>query len=114
MDETESKFEFKFGFHVAGSSNVPDDAFASSINNTKIREVANAFLVNARQVTDLGYTPDLERVRPICNDRRGSTDSQNRYFPCNSCNGAGHVPTDFGEKVLALMRHTTSDRCTSG
>lgn len=24
---------------------------------------------------------------------------------CHQCHGAGHVPTPFGERVLALMRH---------
>jgi DnaJ-class molecular chaperone len=24
---------------------------------------------------------------------------------CDHCNGAGFVPTEFGEKVLTLMRH---------
>lgn len=25
--------------------------------------------------------------------------------PCTACDGAGHVPTAMGKRVLALMRH---------
>jgi len=35
---------------------------------------------------------------------------------CGLCDGAGHIPTEFGERVLALMRHNFKplhdDLCT--
>lgn len=30
--------------------------------------------------------------------------------PCTRCGGAGHVPTDLGEKILTLVRHNSSVR----
>jgi DnaJ-class molecular chaperone len=46
----------------------------------------------------------LETVCQFCDGsgEQGDTEQRRR---CVNCKGAGHVPTKFGEKVLALMRH---------
>jgi DnaJ-class molecular chaperone len=50
---------------------------------------------------------------PVLEEHCGSCDGQGWYWPedrdsrrwCEVCNGAGFVPTEFGERVLELMRH---------
>lgn len=50
--------------------------------------------------------PDLEKRCDVCGGRGGSRECDHcRWDPCGSCNGSGYKPTDFGKKVLDLMRH---------
>jgi RecJ-like exonuclease len=44
----------------------------------------------------------LEIPCPCCDGRGWEWYSHER---CDVCDGAGYMPTDLGEKVLALMRH---------
>lgn len=46
----------------------------------------------------------LETLCLSCNGRGGETE-RGRWCPCYDCEGAGYLPTEYGEKVLALMRH---------
>ena len=52
--------------------------------------------------------PELETLCPECN---GDTDYNGNpsgpWRPCGSCDGAGYIPTEFGERVLALIRHNS-------
>ena len=55
-------------------------------------------------------THDLENVEltlemkcPRCQGL-GAPDGDLRY-PCRNCAGRGYVPTDFGNKVIELVRH---------
>ncbi|MDB5296824.1 MAG: hypothetical protein JWO31_2807 [Phycisphaerales bacterium] len=48
--------------------------------------------------------PELETPCEWCEGRGWYTDAQRRVR-CSDCGGAGHVPTEFGERVLSLMRH---------
>jgi DnaJ-class molecular chaperone len=53
-----------------------------------------------------GMLPDLEECCDRCLGEGGRWNEYSDYWHrCGQCNGAGHVPTEFGEKVLALMRH---------
>ena len=49
--------------------------------------------------------PELETVCPVCNGRGGELFDYDEWDDCCRCNGAGHVPTKAGEKILLLMRH---------
>ena len=40
--------------------------------------------------------PELETV---CEHCRG------KWSDCHRCGGSGYIPTEFGERVLALLRH---------
>ena len=54
---------------------------------------------------------DLPSLETICGHCEGAGGDWNRdgygdeWQRCYWCDGAGHVPTPFGERVLALMRH---------
>lgn len=48
--------------------------------------------------------PSLETICEKCEGSGIFRDSGKRCR-CDWCNSAGYVPTEFGEKVLALMRH---------
>ena len=50
--------------------------------------------------------PGLETPCPSCRGRGEywSDDCDSRRG-CETCGGAGFVPTDLGERILALMRH---------
>lgn len=48
--------------------------------------------------------PVLEVLCPNCRGA-GGWKCDEGWHSCGRCNGAGHVPTEFGERVLALMRH---------
>jgi DnaJ-class molecular chaperone len=47
---------------------------------------------------------DLERLCPRCRGQGGDTEL-GCWYSCGECNGAGYIPTEYGKKVLALMRH---------
>lgn len=49
--------------------------------------------------------PELEHLCHACCGRGGSENSYGQRFVCAECNGAGYVPTSFGEKILEFMRH---------
>jgi DnaJ-class molecular chaperone len=38
-------------------------------------------------------------------DGNGRRRKEGEWVRCSMCNGAGYIPTETGEKVLALMRH---------
>ena len=48
--------------------------------------------------------PDLE---DLCGSCRGKGYDRGRGGPvrCDVCNGAGFISTEFGERILNLMRH---------
>jgi DnaJ-class molecular chaperone len=48
--------------------------------------------------------PDFERRCEACRGD-GSYRGRDGRVRCGICNGSGWVPTEWGEKVLALMRH---------
>ena len=48
----------------------------------------------------------LEDKCPYCYGKGESIqEGSGRRLLCEMCNGSGYVPTEFGERVLALMRH---------
>ena len=47
---------------------------------------------------------ELESVCAFCHGAGGHDGLRGRVR-CMNCKGAGHVPTNFGEKVIAIMRH---------
>lgn len=49
--------------------------------------------------------PELEVRCERCGGEGGVSYSGGRVDTCYRCHGAGHIPTDFGERVLALMQH---------
>jgi len=50
--------------------------------------------------------PELETACPECeSDADYNGNPCGSWRPCGYCGGARYVPTDFGEKVLALIRH---------
>jgi hypothetical protein len=50
--------------------------------------------------------PDLETPCPICKGKGGSRCEVNgEWSYCWHCGGAGFLTTDFGGKVLSLLRH---------
>jgi hypothetical protein len=48
--------------------------------------------------------PDLETVCGRCQGRSGHKES-GEWIDCHFCAGAGFIPTDFGAKVIALLKH---------
>jgi DnaJ-class molecular chaperone len=48
---------------------------------------------------------DLEVPCRSCRGTRGAFDDDGVRESCADCGGAGYVPTEYGQKVLALMRH---------
>jgi hypothetical protein len=49
-------------------------------------------------------TNELEVKCDKC-DGQGGWHFDGGWGKCHVCHGAGHIPTEFGQKVLALMRH---------
>ena len=50
--------------------------------------------------------PELEHSCQECAGKGGQTAMYaDDWEVCSACMGAGYIPTDFGRKVLALMRH---------
>jgi hypothetical protein len=49
----------------------------------------------------------LERRCVFCNGEGGAGPSElcDRFLSCTRCHGSGHLPTETGKKILALMRH---------
>ena len=59
--------------------------------------------------------PDLETICPECEaDGDYNDNACGPWCPCGSCGGAGHIPTEFGEKVLALIRHNICLNSSAG
>ena len=50
------------------------------------------------------HFPPLEVVCSRCSGKGGHYECD-RWISCHFCQGAGHIPTEFGERVLALIRH---------
>jgi hypothetical protein len=48
--------------------------------------------------------PDLERLCVSCGGK-GVYEGGGRSVACHSCGGSGWETTEFGERVLELMRH---------
>jgi hypothetical protein len=48
--------------------------------------------------------PVLEILCTECNGKGGSREVD-RWFDCLECEGAGYVPTEAGEAIIALVRH---------
>jgi DnaJ-class molecular chaperone len=58
-------------------------------------------------IGDVLAMPDpaaLESQCPSCGGRGGVDDIDGR-ITCMTCRGRGFIPTETGEKVLALIRH---------
>jgi DnaJ-class molecular chaperone len=51
-----------------------------------------------------GPLPDLEVACDHCNGE-GELGSHAGDVRCHKCGGAGHIPTEFGLRILALVRH---------
>lgn len=68
-----------------------------------------------KKETTLESLPKLETICPEC---KGDTDYNGNpsgpWRPCGSCDGAGHIPTEFGVRVLALIRHNNRSDSGSG
>lgn len=52
--------------------------------------------------------PPLERKCNYC-DGSGVAYQTRERNPCPYCSGTGHIPTKFGEGVLALVRHNIKE-----
>jgi hypothetical protein len=52
----------------------------------------------------LEHLPELEVVCKECRGEGGSKWA-GEWSECSFCDGAGYIPTEFGQKVLALVRH---------
>ena len=48
--------------------------------------------------------PELESACRKCGGK-GEWEEYGRLIICPNCDGAGHIPTDFGKKVIALIQH---------
>ncbi len=48
--------------------------------------------------------PELEVKCSACNGL-GGEEERRRWNRCVVCDGAGYIATEFGDKVLLLMRH---------
>jgi hypothetical protein len=51
--------------------------------------------------------PELETVCDRCNGTGGSRDG-GEWSDCHDCAGVGHIPTEYGKKVLALIQNNIS------
>jgi hypothetical protein len=49
--------------------------------------------------------PLLEAKCDRCSGRGWYDEGDGDRQRCGVCNGAGHVPTEWGERILALLRH---------
>jgi Tryptophan RNA-binding attenuator protein inhibitory protein len=50
--------------------------------------------------------PELESVCPYCEGIGGKAPMyEDGWDVCWNCMGAGYVPTEFGKRVIALIRH---------
>jgi hypothetical protein len=62
----------------------------------------NAFMNGDGEIS----LPDLESSCPICKGKGGCRlEDTGEWRDCGICYGAGYMPTAFGEKILALVRH---------
>jgi Tryptophan RNA-binding attenuator protein inhibitory protein len=61
-------------------------------------------MANTSINSELNAMPDLERPCEACNGDGGFR-GQNGRVRCGICNGSGWEPTEFGEKILALVSH---------
>ncbi len=52
----------------------------------------------------LGSLPELETACRLC-DGEGRVHEEGKWRRCGCCDGAGYEPTEFGERVLNLLRH---------
>jgi hypothetical protein len=52
----------------------------------------------------MAQLPELETVCIHCKGE-GRYSGGRKSYRCEACDGAGYTPTEFGAKVLALMRH---------
>ena len=59
---------------------------------------------NERKEAAALVLPELETSCRLC-EGAGRVHEEGRYRRCGCCNGAGYEPTEFGKKVLAMMRH---------
>jgi hypothetical protein len=49
---------------------------------------------------------ELETLCETCNGKGGRFDPDDGSgFYCDDCGGSGYMPTEFGKKVLAMIRH---------
>jgi DnaJ-class molecular chaperone len=51
-----------------------------------------------------GTDLELEKKCPIC-EGRGGADTYRGRWECEICNGSGFIPTEQGERILALVSH---------
>jgi hypothetical protein len=50
--------------------------------------------------------PTLETICPYCEGKGGEEPMyESGWDVCWNCMGAGYIPTKYGNKVLALLRH---------
>ena len=55
---------------------------------------------------DLARDLPLETLCPVCHGSGGDDSSYpEQRWRCGTCKGVGFVPTEFGKKIVELMRH---------
>lgn len=54
-------------------------------------------------MSDSPRLPNLEEPCPYCNGRSRFTENSGRRVTCTACDGAGTIPTEFGERVWAFV-----------
>jgi reverse gyrase len=47
---------------------------------------------------------DLESLCLECGGKCGEQ-KRGKWYPCHACLGSGYVPSEFGKRVVALIRH---------
>ena len=58
--------------------------------------------------TTIDGLPELEKACATCEGKRGYA-YENGWHTCPDCHGRGYHPTEFGERVLAMMRRNFTD-----
>jgi DnaJ-class molecular chaperone len=52
-------------------------------------------------MSDADDREDVPEVEVVCPDCHGGGEVV--YRPCSNCDGTGHVPTELGRKILAMV-----------
>ena len=55
--------------------------------------------------SDIELNQELEVLCEGCRGKGETFDCYGRQYRCAGCNGSGYQTTEFGEKILSLIRH---------